>query len=46
MSITKPNPTTKPKKRGTPFNRMPINPPKDFKDRDKLPNFNFRMLPR
>lgn len=33
-------------KRPNPFNRLPINPPKDWKGKDVLPNHNFRAIPK
>lgn len=39
-------PAEKKPKKPNPFNRLPINPPKEWKDRQKVPNFNYRMIPR
>lgn len=36
----------KPKKKPSEFNRLPINPPKDYKHKEVLPSHNFRTIPR
>jgi len=33
-------------KKRSPFNRTPINPPRQWKDKQTLPNWNYRVIPR